>query len=75
MVENAEWILAIELLNAAQALNLRGTEGIASKISDIHRAYRRHVPFVEADRELQPLIAESKKFMESFELEPLPIFE
>ncbi len=75
VVENAEWILAIELLNAAQALNLRGTDGIASKISDIHRAYRRHVPFVEADRELQPLIAESKKFMESFELEPLPIFE
>ncbi len=72
VVENVETVLAIEILNAAQGITLRGTEGMASKVLEIYEAFRKTVPFVEADREMYPLIAASKKFIESFAFEPFP---
>lgn len=64
VVENVQTVLAIELLNACQALYLRGTEGCASSIKKLYTAYRESVPALEHDREMYPLIAASKEFLE-----------
>lgn len=63
-VENVQTVLAIELLNACQALHLRGTEGCATTIQRMYEAYRKTVPAVEHDREMYPLIAGSKAFLQ-----------
>lgn len=64
VVENVQTVLAIELLNACQAIHLRGTEGCASAIQRLYEAYRKTVPAVENDVEMYPLIAGSKEFLE-----------
>jgi len=64
VVENVQSVLAIELLNACQALHLRGTDGCASTIKRLYAAYRKTVPAIEYDQEMYPLIAKSKEFLE-----------
>jgi histidine ammonia-lyase len=64
VVENVQSVLAIELLNACQALHFRGTEGCASAIQKLYEAYRKNIPAVENDQEMYPLIAESKRFLD-----------
>lgn len=64
VVENVQTVLAIELLNACQALYLRGTEGCASSIQRLYKAYRKTVPALNHDDEMYPLIAASKEFLE-----------
>ena len=63
VVENVETVLAIELLNATQALYLRGTGNCASFVKKIYAEYRKTVPAVEQDREMYPLIAASREFL------------
>ena len=63
VVENTERVLAIELLNAAQALEFRRPKHSSPAIESIFEAYRKEVPFVEEDRFLSPLIAKSVEFL------------
>ena len=63
VVENTERVLAIELLNAAQALEFRRPKHSSPAIEGIFEAYRKDVPFVEEDRFLSPLIAKSVEFL------------
>ncbi len=63
VIENTKTILAIELLNAARALEFRRPAKSSSAIEKMHAAYRKKVPFLKKDEVMQPLINESISFM------------
>lgn len=63
VVNNTERVLAIELMNAAQALEFRRPLHSSPVIERLFADYRRVVPFVEDDRTLYPLIADSIQFI------------
>jgi histidine ammonia-lyase len=57
IVDNAEIVVALEALGAAQALDLRAPLEAGPATRAVHDAIRARVPFVEHDRELGPDIA------------------
>jgi histidine ammonia-lyase len=57
VLEHVATVLAIEVLCAAQALDLRAPLLPAAGTTAAHHALRRHVPFLEDDRELAADIA------------------
>lgn len=59
MLDNLEKILGVELMNAAQGLAFRRPLKSSSMIEEFISAYRKTVPFVEDDQELQPLMEQS----------------
>lgn len=62
IVENCFTIQGIELLNAAQAFEFRRPLKSSEELEDLYSAYRKHVPFVQNDAYLHPLIKQSIKF-------------
>lgn len=68
VVLNTERVLAIELLNAAQALEFRRPLRSSKPIEDLLAAYRKHVPFVENDQVMYTLIDASVKFASNREI-------
>lgn len=68
VVNNTERVLAIELMNAAQALEFRRPLKSSEQIEAIHAAYRKVVPFVDNDTVMYPHIASSVKFLNDYEL-------
>ena len=67
VVQNTERILAIELMNAAQALEFRRPLRSSKPIENIFAAYRAIVPFVDNDTVMYPYIATSVKFLNEYE--------
>lgn len=65
VVDNTERVLAIELFNAAQALDLRRPLRTSPELELWHSEYRRQVPYIDNDTVMSPLIAESVKFLSS----------
>ena len=63
IVLNTERVLAIELLNAAQALEFRRPLKSSPKIERIFADYRQVVPFIEEDEVMYPHIAKSVEFL------------
>ena len=66
VVENCERVLAIELFNAAQALDFRhGMTGKKSSgvIEELFENYRKVVPFISDDQYMHPLIQKSIEFI------------
>ena len=63
VVDNTERVLAIELLNAAQALQFRRPKRSSPALEAIFEEYRKEVPFVGNDCYLSPLIAKSVEFL------------
>ena len=63
VVENTERVLAIELLNAAQALEFRRPLRSSWAIEKIYAGYRKVVPFVDDDVYMHPLIEKSVEFI------------
>lgn len=63
VVLNTERVLAIELFNAAQALEFRRPLRSSPAIETIFEAYRREVPFIENDEFMAPHIARSIEFL------------
>ena len=63
VVENTERVLAIELFNAAQALEFRRPLKSSWSIEKIHAGYRKVVPFIEDDTYMHPLIEKSIEFI------------
>jgi histidine ammonia-lyase len=57
IVANAEVVLALEALGAAQALDLRRPLEPGGATHAVHEAIRSRVPFVQHDREFRPDIA------------------
>ena len=66
VIDNCEEVLAIELLNAAQALEFRhqisGAKS-SDKIEGIFNEYRKVVPFISDDQYMHPLIVKSIEFI------------
>ncbi|MCM1449725.1 MAG: histidine ammonia-lyase [Clostridiales bacterium] len=65
VVDNTERVLAIELLNAAQALEFRRPLKSSPTIESLHAAYRRQVPFIQDDTVMYQLIDQSIEFLRS----------
>ena len=63
VVENTERVLAIELFNAAQALEFRRPLRSSWAIEKIYAGYRKVVPFIDDDRYMHPLIEKSIEFI------------
>lgn len=64
IVENTYSIQAIELLNAAQAMDFR-EEKSSEVIEELRSSYRNHVPYVKKDEYLHPLIMDSVTFVKT----------
>ncbi len=63
VILNTERVLAIELFNAAQALDFRLPLKSSPKIMDIHDEYRKTVPFILNDELMYPYIERSIQFL------------
>ena len=63
IVDNVETVLAIELFNAAQALEFRRPAQSSPMIERIHADFRTVVPFVDVDMYMHPLIMNAKQFI------------
>ncbi len=68
VVLNLERILAIELFNAAQALEFRRPAKTSPVLESLLDEYRKVVPFVDKDRILYPDIQHSVEFIRSYNL-------
>ncbi|MCK4748027.1 MAG: histidine ammonia-lyase [Bacteroidales bacterium] len=66
---NLERILAIELFNAAQALDFRRPAKSSPYLEEFKGFYRQKVKFVDEDRILYPDINETVKFLQEVELQ------
>lgn len=64
LLENVDTILAIEMLNAVQALEFRD-EKCSPALEKIIQNYRNFVPFVENDTYMHPLINKSIEFLKN----------
>ena len=65
VVDNTETVLAIELFNAAQALEFRRPAKSSPILEQIYADYRQVVPFVQTDTYMSPLIAKSVEFIKN----------
>jgi histidine ammonia-lyase len=63
VVENTKTILAIEFLNAAQALEFRRPLKTSPVLEKFLADFRKHVPFMKEDRILFDDMAETRKFL------------
>jgi histidine ammonia-lyase len=63
VVDNTERVLAIELFNAAQALDFRKPLRSSPAIMRIHDDYRKIVPFIDIDQLMYPHIEKSIQFL------------
>jgi histidine ammonia-lyase len=63
VIDNLYTILGIELLNAAQALDLRRPLKSSKSLEALHTTYRKDVKYVEKDRVLYLDIDKSKEFV------------
>lgn len=59
IVDNLRYILGIELMHAAQAVDLRGNYKLGRKTGPAFHAYRKIVPFLDKDRKLSDDIQKS----------------
>jgi histidine ammonia-lyase len=66
IMENLERILAIELMNASQAIEFRRPLQSSAFIEMFLKSYREEVPFVKEDRILHYDIAKSVAFLNTF---------
>lgn len=69
VVMNLERILAIELFNAAQALDFRRPAKTGSYLEAFVSKYRERVPFVDQDKMMYPEIEKSVQFLRSVPIE------
>jgi histidine ammonia-lyase len=65
IVDNVETVLAIELFNAAQALEFRRPLHSSPVLERIFTDYRKEVPFVSTDTYMHPLIEKSIRFIKN----------
>lgn len=68
VANNLERILAIELFNAAQALDFRKPIKSSEFINNFVAEYRKEVEFVKIDKVMYTEIAKSVKFLQNYEL-------
>ena len=65
VVNNTERVLAIELFNAAQALEFRRPLRSSEAVESLVERYRKVVPYIDNDRVMYPLIDASITFLQN----------
>lgn len=75
VVENIETILAIELMNASQALSFSEPKKSSPFVESFLKPYRSIVPFIEDDRVLAEDIHASVAFLKSMEIDSEILFD
>ena len=70
VVDNTETVLAIELFNAAQALEFRRPARTSPVLEKVFEDYRKEVPFISNDSYMHPYIEKSIEFIRT---EKLPL--
>lgn len=75
VINNIETILAIELMNASQALKFREPKKSSAFLEAFLKPYRSIVSFIEEDRVLADDIHASVAFLSSLEVDPEIMFE
>lgn len=75
LINNVERILAIELLNASQALEFRKPQKSSPLIESFLKSYRKTVPFVKEDLVFYKLIQETMHFIDDFYIENDLLFD
>ncbi|WP_298513056.1 histidine ammonia-lyase [uncultured Kordia sp.] len=75
VVDNVERVLAIELLNASQALVFRAPLKSSEFIETFLQMYRAEVPFVDEDRELHIAIRDTLSFIQDMVIENEVLFD
>jgi histidine ammonia-lyase len=68
IIQNLQRILAIELFNAAQALEFRRPLKSSPFVEELIAEYRKSVEFIVADKIMQPEIAKSVVFLDEIDL-------
>ena len=68
VADNLERVLAIELFNAAQALDFRRPLKSSEAIEAFVAEYRKHVEFVKTDKVMYTEIAKSVNFLQEYEV-------
>lgn len=71
VVQNTRRVLAIELFNAAQALDFRRPLKSSPMIEEIYSKYREAVPFIVNDEVMYPHIKHSIEFIEQNQCPPV----
>ena len=74
IVDNLETILAIELLNASQAIEFRKPKKTSPLLESLLESFRKTAPFVEEDRVLANDIHASVAFLQSFTIDEDLVF-
>jgi len=67
VMENLERILAIELFNAAQALDFRRPLRSSPYLEALHAEYRKNVAFIEEDKVMYPDMQASVEFLRTWQ--------
>ncbi len=66
VIENVEYILAIELMNAAQGVDFRRPTKTSPILENLLAAFRKEVAFLKEDRVMYVDIQKAKAFLEKF---------
>ena len=74
LIDNVERILAIELLNASQALGFRGSLKSSEFIEMFLQAYRVEVPFIKEDEVLHDAIKATIHFLQNLTIDNEELF-
>jgi len=69
VINNVEKVIAIELLNAAQALEFRRPLKTSPFMEDFIADYRKYIPFVENDTVMYKLMHKSLEFIDKIMLQ------
>jgi histidine ammonia-lyase len=64
VINNVEKVLAIELMNAAQALEFRRPAKTSQLLEDFVTDYRKEIPFIENDTIMYELMHKSQEFLQ-----------
>ena len=68
IIANLQYIAAIELMNAAQAIDFRRPLRSSDYIETVMEAYRKEVPFVEEDVVMEEYIRKTMDFLHGFDV-------
>lgn len=68
IIDNLYYIAAVELMHAAQAVDLRKPPSLGAETGKLFAAYRRVVPFLDEDRNLSCDIEKTYEFLKTYDV-------
>jgi len=68
ILKNTRQVIAMEMMAACQAIDLRGDNGLGKKTKRAYNKVREHISFIENDKIMYPLIHKMNDLLENNEL-------